>query len=292
MNTRTPATMPPPKRSGFTLIELLVVIAIIAILAGMLLPALAKAKAKAQGILCMGNTKQIMLAWQMYTLDNDGKMVGSYHGGDAQNRAAALRVLPNGHRLAPWVSGWLDWSTENDNTNTVYLTEEPYSHLAKYTAGASQIFKCPADIYLSAAQKRLSWTARARSLSGNIGVGEGNAESGPWIGIYKHMEKQSEMIHPGPSETWVYLDEHPDSINDAGFFNPDRTRWIDLPASYHNGAGGFSFADGHSEIKKWKSSVPEPVRVRGFGGKAARLHDQDIAWLSYRGGRKTAQYFE
>lgn len=292
MNTRITATPPGPKRHGFTLIELLVVIAIIAILASMLLPALAKAKSKAQGILCMGNTKQLMLAWQMYTLDNDGKLVMSFHGGAAQGGQGALDPW-KGQKAAPWVSGWLDWTLRGDNTNVQFITTEPYSHLAKYTAGSAPIFKCPADNELSAPQRKAGWTGRVRSLSGNIGIGDGNAETGPWVGsMYKHIMIQSEMIFPGPSETWVYLDEHPDSINDAGFFNPDNQRWIDLPASYHNNAGGLAFADGHSEIKKWKSSVPTPVSGRtAFNGKTTGPNDIDIAWLSYRGGRRSPAFF-
>src|SRR5689334_15733469 len=107
-------------RSGFTLIELLVVIAIIAILAGMLLPSLAKAKAKAQGVLCMNNTKQLMLAWQMYVGDNNDQMPGAFHGGLAQN------PVPDDPR-APWVVGWLDWTASQHNTNTLYLTDRRYS---------------------------------------------------------------------------------------------------------------------------------------------------------------------
>ncbi len=271
---------------GFTLIELLVVIAIIAILAGMLLPALSKAKSKAQGILCMNNTKQLMLAWYMYNTDNDDKIVQSYHGSQAQSGAAA-----NDPTKAPWVVGWLDWTTSSDNTNTLFLTTEKYSKLAKYFGNSKNILKCPADHYMSKVQSAKGWPGRARSLSGNIGVGEGNAErdSGPWDPIYKHIKTTADFLFPGPGETWVYLDEHPDSINDAGFFNPHQTSWLDQPANYHNAAAGFAFADGHSEIHKWKGSLAAPraqkVKFTSSIDAPATKGDPDIVWIAYRAGR-------
>lgn len=267
------------QKSAFTLIELLVVIAIIAILAAMLLPALSKAKTKAQGILCMNNSKQLMVATTLYTGDNNDMFPGNVHGTGIQAN----------HPNAPWVQGWLTWDTRNDNTNLVLLLDERYSSLARYFGKQKNIYKCPADNYLARIQQGLGWTERVRSISGNVYAGgtQQQINSGPVDANYVPTPKPSMMVNPGPAQSWMYVDEHPDSINDAGFFAPRIGEWIDLPANSHNGACGFAFADGHSEIKKWQSTgLQRKVTFNTFAAWGVAANDKDLMWLRQRTQRK------
>ena len=266
---------------GFTLVELLVVAATVALLLMLVTPAFSRMKPNGYAVQCMNNTKQLAMAWQIYTDDNGGKLVYNLHGGAAQGGAGYF--LPgSGLLVYGWVEGWLDWGTGSDNTNTLFLTDPRYALLAPYLNRTTNVFKCPADKYLSPAQRAVGWSQRVRSYSASVYIGEGNATQGPTDPIYKHVIRISDMLNPTPAQTWVYLDEHPDSMNDPAFFSPHLTQWLDNPATYHNGAAGFSFADGHSEMHKWTGSLSRLAGVNfNFSTISAPPGDPDVHWISF-----------
>lgn len=266
-----------PARLGFTLIELLVVIAIIAILASMLLPTLGRAKAKSQGIYCMNNTRQLTLGWIQFAGDHDDQLPGNIGGDRAHGNNAALATTLQ----QSWVVGWMDFNRNNsDNTNTALLTQ---SQLGPYVAGAYRLYKCPGDKALVGGQPRV------RSLSANGYVGyETDGVTTPG---FRKFRKESDITSPAPSQLWVFIDERPDHLNDGFFVTlmegfdpraPNNWRIGNLPATFHGDASGISYADGHSEIKRWRDGRT----LKPTAPLTASPNNVDIEWLMERSTSK------
>jgi prepilin-type N-terminal cleavage/methylation domain-containing protein/prepilin-type processing-associated H-X9-DG protein len=265
---------------GFTLIELLVVIAIIAILAAMLLPALGRAKLKAQGVQCMNNHRQLAIAWRMYTEDN----------ADVLLFASSWPV----RSFDPynWCNGRMDFDPANlsnwDPAQDIYK-----SLMWPYCGKNLGIWRCPADrsaVVVNGERKpRIRTMAMNAYLGGfsGIAIGTGN------MSLYTLYKKYTDLNRPGASKIFVFVDEREDAINWGNFLsdmsgywpsNPSAYQFLDIPASYHGNAGGFSFADGHSELKRWRDGRTARPIAEGsliFNGSTPipSAGNVDIGWL-------------
>ncbi|HSU55931.1 MAG TPA: type II secretion system protein [Candidatus Dormibacteraeota bacterium] len=279
-----PAGRSSTRSRAFTLIELLVVIAIIAILASLLLPSLNKGKLKAYGIQCMSNHRQLSLAWRMYSDDNQDRLL--YASEDPWNPPTSA---------AAWITGTLDFNPNKQSNWDPDLTIKQ-SPMWPYCGKNLGIWKCPADhsyVDVNGQQK-----PRVRSISMNVFLGGWGGTDGGWGSIfsaYKIYTRNTELVDPGYSKVFVFLDMREDSI-DMGNFGTRMAGWpdqpglygfYDLPGFYHHLAAGFSFADGHSEIRRWRDSrTMPPLQNEGeVDDWFDSPENQDVAWLQDHASR-------
>lgn len=255
---------------AFTLTELLALFCLALVGVSILAPVLAKTRSDTQAIRCLENTKHLAEAWLMYAADHNGKLVPNFQGGAAQGGNFPSSIGPG------WASGWMDWTTSTDNTNLLFLVNEKYAALAPYVRGATNLFKCPSDTALSPAQRARGWSQRVRSYSESTSLGQGNAQSGPWNPIYQQVTSISDLKYPTPAQTFVHVDEDATSIDDPAFYGPNPTSLVDMPATRHNGAATFSFADGHAQLHLWTGSLRTHI---------TSTNDPDLSWLSFHSQR-------
>lgn len=246
------------------------------------LPVFATSRSLSTGITCVGNLGKLSLAWQLYAAENDGKLMNNFSMGDINGTVMAQTYLN-------WTHNLMDWTTNPSNTNRTLMAT---SKLYPYIENPTNPFKCPADRYVSAAQSQAGWSAnsgrlRSYSMNGFMGPFSSQTDDMSYQGRnflasnYRQFILDSSIVDP--TRSIVFLDEHPDSINDGYFINvPNSAQWYDLPGSSHNGAGGVSFADGHVEMHAWfNSATRQPVRF-GFlsTGPIASNQRTDHTWIT------------
>ena len=279
---------------AFTLTELLVVVATLGILAMLLLPALASSTqpGSAKAFQCLDNMRQMAVAWTLYAEDNHDRVVNNF--GITETLAEI-----SGQTYRNWVNDVMSWniSPPNDQmTNLNGIIKAPFN---SYLSGSVTCYKCPADNFLSPIQLAAGYKSRPRSYSMNTYCGPYNPT---WTSTvnnfwpsYRQFLKTS--VVPSPASIYVFTEEHPDSINDGilennadpNIANWNPKHWNDLPGSNHSGAGGFSFADGHSEIHLWKSykCTILPIKFGSlltppFSTDTTGAATQDAQWLASR----------
>ena len=253
---------------GFTLIEVLVVIAIIAILAAMLLPALAKAKQKAQGIQCVSNLKQLSLAWLMYVGDANGIL--PWNGDEASQPPSPTAAPIAANYLPQWCPGVQNSAQASDPTWVQAGCIYPY---IKTVA----VYRCPADN--SVWPRGALGKPRTRSMSMNAWLHPYDVWNSD--GKCRIFKKDSDLATIGAVNIWTFIDENPYSINDGYFAcDPLDNVWYDYPATYHNNAGGISFCDGHAQIKKWRDASVINQRTENPSSLTpSPVNCPDLPWL-------------
>lgn len=265
-------------RGAFTLLELLVVIAIVAILATLLTASLREAKSKGHSIACLNHERQLIVAWHVHADENEGRVARNY------GITRTLETVADG-TFQNWVNNVLDWSTDPMNTNTTLLFA---GGIGPYLSGQAEVFRCPSDKALSDAQQAAGWRWRVRSYSMNAMIGDAGEFTTQGFNTnnpsYQQFFAFTEI--PRPSDIFVFIEEHPDSIRDGYFLNNAYAyQWTDLPASYHSGGANLVFADGHAEYQRWKvrsTRVPPEPLAFDPGQTLQNGERRDYYWLMQR----------
>jgi prepilin-type processing-associated H-X9-DG protein len=264
------------------LIELLVVISIIAIIASLILPALARAKARAQGSFCLNNTRQLSIAWMVYADDHEGRL--AYNLGQSARSPIIVPAAAGEGMGENWVNNVENWELNPDNTNSAAVVA---TGIGPYASKVAALYRCPSDNVVSDLQRQHGWSGRVRSYSMNAMVGDagGFSQTGTNVNNPSYVQFFKTTSFPRPADIFVFLDEHPDSIDDGYFLNREVTpaAWNDLPGSYHDGGANFSYADGHSEPHRWRNaSTRQPARAYGINPTLPMpITDgfQDYSWV-------------
>ncbi len=261
--------------SGFTLIELLVVIAITAILASILLPALARARGTAHGATCIGHHRQLSMALHLYAADSEDRLPNNFG-------ASGTRDAVTSGRFHNWANSLLNWELDPANTNLAWLRA---GGLGPFLSGGVEVMRCPSDRTVSSVQRQAGWSWRARSISLNAMIGN----AGEFMDGYSNTNNPGYRQHlrlgdvRDPATIFTFIDEHPDSINDGYFLNRvQRSEWVDLPASYHNGGAAIAFVDGHAEMHRWLLARTRPPAAPDAAELPMAVRDgerADFDWL-------------
>ncbi len=268
-------------RKGFSLIELVVVVAVMAILAGLLLPALAQTRHQARRSQCINNQRQLLLAWQLYNGDNRERAVANGHG-PVGSSIALSSAMNEATTTKFWVPGD-DHFYYPAFTNAQWLTDPKSAMFAPYLSSAA-IYKCPEDkSFIKVPGVGKFPHVRSYSMNAYVGWAVNPDELNPH---YRVFTTTADMVGPSPATIFVFQDVHPDNICYPAFvvrMPGEPEQFFHYPSSLHNGRGVVAFADGHADTHRWVDPRTTPPVT---GNVLAHWNDSpnnaDLAWIRER----------